>query len=221
MPPDAERVRVEIQGQRIAHLVDTGAVQIEALVVGARVLVVGADDIAPGTIPQGAGDVVLQPVVGPEQVPGESATEIVEDVAALLASDDGPGRPLSVFTQASIVMRSAFSITGLSSTRRRGPLSKRMHLPHQSALSRRSRRRHHRCRAPRCLCCPSPAAPCRRGPPSGDRRRRSQRSRCRHRWSRSRRHAVVEIDLGVGERGQARDSIVRVRPPWCGCQPLR
>jgi hypothetical protein len=42
---------------------------------------------------------------------------------------------LRVFTQASMVIRSAFSIAALSSTRRRGPLSKRMHLPPQSVLS--------------------------------------------------------------------------------------
>jgi hypothetical protein len=44
---------------------------------------------------------------------------------------------LSVFTQASMVIRSAFSIAGSSSTRRRGPLSKRMQLPPQSVLSSR------------------------------------------------------------------------------------
>jgi hypothetical protein len=71
--PIAKGSCVEINGQRVAHLRDTGSVQIEALVVGARVLVIGADDVAPGAIPQGARDVVLQPVVGPEQVPGEAA----------------------------------------------------------------------------------------------------------------------------------------------------
>jgi hypothetical protein len=48
VPPDAEGCRVEIDGQRIAHLGDTRAVQIETLVVRAGVLVVGADDVAPG-----------------------------------------------------------------------------------------------------------------------------------------------------------------------------
>jgi hypothetical protein len=38
-------------------------------------------------------------------------------------------------TQASVVIRSAFSIAGLSSTRRRGPLSTRMQLPPHSVLS--------------------------------------------------------------------------------------
>jgi hypothetical protein len=42
------RGRVEIDGQRIAHLRDPGAVQMETLVVGARILVLGADDAAPG-----------------------------------------------------------------------------------------------------------------------------------------------------------------------------
>ena len=36
---------------------------------------------------------MLQPVIGPEEIPGEPATEIVEDVAALLAADDGAGGP--------------------------------------------------------------------------------------------------------------------------------
>jgi hypothetical protein len=44
-----------------------GAVQIETLVVGARVLVVGADDVAPGAVPERAHDVVLQPVVRAEE----------------------------------------------------------------------------------------------------------------------------------------------------------
>jgi hypothetical protein len=59
VPPDAEGIRVEIQGLGIAHLGDTGAVQIETLVVGAGVLVVGADDMAPAPVPEGAGDVIL------------------------------------------------------------------------------------------------------------------------------------------------------------------
>jgi hypothetical protein len=54
-------------GERIAHLRDPGAVEVEALVVRLGVLVVGADDVAPGSVPEGAGDVVLQPVVGPER----------------------------------------------------------------------------------------------------------------------------------------------------------
>jgi hypothetical protein len=43
VPPDAKGSGVEIDGQRIAHLRNTSAVQIEALVVRAGVLVVGAD----------------------------------------------------------------------------------------------------------------------------------------------------------------------------------
>jgi hypothetical protein len=74
VPADAEGSRVEIDGQGTAHLRDTRAVQIETLVVGARVLVVGANDVAPGPVPERAGDIVLQPVVGPEQVdPARSA----------------------------------------------------------------------------------------------------------------------------------------------------
>jgi hypothetical protein len=80
-------------GERIAHLRDPGAVEIEALVVGARVSIVGANDVAPAAVPERARDVVLQPVLRPEQVPGEAATKIVEDIAALLAADDGAGGP--------------------------------------------------------------------------------------------------------------------------------
>jgi hypothetical protein len=65
------------------------AVQIETLVVGPGVLVVGADDVAPIAVPERARDVVLQPVFGSEQVPGEAAAEIIEDMAALLAAEDG------------------------------------------------------------------------------------------------------------------------------------
>ena len=53
------------------------------LVVWAGVLVIGADDMAPAPVPQGARDVVLQPVVGPEEVPGEAAGIVVEDIATL------------------------------------------------------------------------------------------------------------------------------------------
>jgi hypothetical protein len=42
--------RVEIDGQPTADLRDTRAVQIEALVVGDRLLVVGADDAAPAAV---------------------------------------------------------------------------------------------------------------------------------------------------------------------------
>ncbi len=80
-------------GSGIAHLRDTGAVQIEALIIGAGVLVVGADDVAPAAVPERAGDIVLEPAVGPEQVPGEAAAVFVEDVAAVLAADHGPGGP--------------------------------------------------------------------------------------------------------------------------------
>jgi hypothetical protein len=51
MPSDAKGSCVEIDGERVAHLCDTGAVQIETLVVRAGVLVVGADVIAPGPVP--------------------------------------------------------------------------------------------------------------------------------------------------------------------------
>ena len=86
-------IRVEIYGQRIAHLSHARAIEIETLVAGAGVLVIGADDVAPAPVPEGARDVVLQLVVGPEEVPGEAATKIVEDVAALPAADDGPAGP--------------------------------------------------------------------------------------------------------------------------------
>jgi hypothetical protein len=56
---------------------DTGVVEIEALVVGTDVLVVDADDVASAAVPEGARAGVLQPVVGPEEVPGEAAA-IVE-----------------------------------------------------------------------------------------------------------------------------------------------
>jgi hypothetical protein len=51
VPSDAKGSCVEIDGQRIAHLRDPRAVEIEALVVRAGVLVVGADDVAPPPIP--------------------------------------------------------------------------------------------------------------------------------------------------------------------------
>jgi hypothetical protein len=68
----------EIQRQRVAHLRDADAVEIKALVVGARVLVVGADDVAPGPAPERARDVVLQPVVGSVEIPGEAGAVVVE-----------------------------------------------------------------------------------------------------------------------------------------------
>jgi hypothetical protein len=89
VPPDAKGIRIEVQGQRIAHLSDARAVEIKTLVAGAGVLVVGADDVPPAAVPERARDVVLQPVVGPEEVPGEAAAVVVEDVAAVLAADDG------------------------------------------------------------------------------------------------------------------------------------
>jgi hypothetical protein len=49
------------------------------LVVGPCILVVGADDIAPAPVPERARDVVLQPVVGSEEKPGEAAAVVVED----------------------------------------------------------------------------------------------------------------------------------------------
>jgi hypothetical protein len=67
-------------GERIAHLRDPGAVEVEALVVRLGVLVVGADDVAPGSVPEGAGDVVLQPVVGPERH-RSTAVERIDAVA--------------------------------------------------------------------------------------------------------------------------------------------
>jgi hypothetical protein len=75
----------------IAHLRDTGAVEIEPLVVGAGVLVGGADDAIPGPVPERARDVVLQAVVRPEEIPGEAPAVVIEDVAALLEADDGLG----------------------------------------------------------------------------------------------------------------------------------
>jgi hypothetical protein len=64
---DAEGSRVEVDGHRAAHLRDARAVQVEALVVGAGVLVVGADDVAPGPVPERARDVVLQRLSGPNR----------------------------------------------------------------------------------------------------------------------------------------------------------
>jgi hypothetical protein len=72
---------------------DTGAVEIETLVAGAGILVVGTDDIAPSPVPERARDVLLQPGIGPVEIPGEAPAVVVEDVAAVLAADDGPGRP--------------------------------------------------------------------------------------------------------------------------------
>jgi hypothetical protein len=67
----------EIDGEGIAHLRDARAVEVEALVVRAGVLVVGADDVTPAAVPERAGDVVLQPVVGAVEVPGEAAAVVV------------------------------------------------------------------------------------------------------------------------------------------------
>jgi hypothetical protein len=58
--------------------------------VGACVLVIGADDVAPA---EGSRDILWQAVVRAEEVPGEAAIEIIEDIAALLAADDGAGGP--------------------------------------------------------------------------------------------------------------------------------
>jgi hypothetical protein len=69
VPADAKGSRVEIDGERIAHLRDAGAVEVEALVVGAGIFVIGADDVAPAAVPERAGGVVLQRVVRAEQVP--------------------------------------------------------------------------------------------------------------------------------------------------------
>jgi hypothetical protein len=74
MPRAAE---LRSNGERVTHLRDTDAVKIEVLVVSTGVLVVGADDVTPAAVPEGARDVVLQPVVRPEQVPGEPAAEVI------------------------------------------------------------------------------------------------------------------------------------------------
>ncbi|MGH6917173.1 MAG: hypothetical protein ACREJ0_05655 [Geminicoccaceae bacterium] len=52
VPVDAKGSRVEIDGQCIAHLRDTRAVEIEMLVARAGVLAVGADDVAPVAAPE-------------------------------------------------------------------------------------------------------------------------------------------------------------------------
>jgi hypothetical protein len=59
MPPDAEGSCVEIDGQGIAHLRDTRAIQVEALVVRAGVLLIGVTDVAP--VPEGAANVGTPP----------------------------------------------------------------------------------------------------------------------------------------------------------------
>ena len=68
VPPDADRILIERDRCRIAHLRDAGAVEIETQVVGAGILVIGADDVAPAAVPERAPDVMLQPVVGPVEV---------------------------------------------------------------------------------------------------------------------------------------------------------
>jgi hypothetical protein len=42
---------------------------------------------------------VLQPVVRPEEIPGKATGKVVEDVATVLAADDGPAGQLIVFTR--------------------------------------------------------------------------------------------------------------------------
>jgi len=113
-PSDPKRVRIEIQGLRVAHLRDTGAIEIETLVVGAGVLVIGPDNIAPTPIAEGACDVVLQPVVGAEEVPGEPAAIVVEDVAAFLAADDGPTRPAELTSSRFSLVVSSPAVTTMS-----------------------------------------------------------------------------------------------------------
>jgi hypothetical protein len=79
VPSDAERVRIQVQGQRIAHLRDARAVEIEALAVGAGILVVGADDVAPGPVPERSRDVVLQPAVGSKHHRGPGSRTAPDD----------------------------------------------------------------------------------------------------------------------------------------------
>jgi hypothetical protein len=57
VPSDAKGSRVERDRSGVADLRDAGAVEIEALVVRAGVLVIGADDVAPAAVPQSARDV--------------------------------------------------------------------------------------------------------------------------------------------------------------------
>jgi Transposase DDE domain group 1 len=116
----------------------------------ARVFVIGADDIAPAAVPERTGDIVLQPVVGPVEVPGEAAAEVIEDVAALLAADDsaaGPAQrvdpgfdrdPIGVLDRRVVGYEQ-----GAGRCRRGCTCRPRGRWPP------RSRRRHHRCRAPR------------------------------------------------------------------------
>ena len=117
-PPDPEGAELRAIGQRTAHLRDARAVQIEALVVGAGILVVGADDVAPAPF-----------------VPSVPAMSCCSRVLPSLRQTTARLGQLSVLTQASIVIRSTSSIAGLSSTTRRGPLSKRMQLPPRRVLS--------------------------------------------------------------------------------------
>jgi hypothetical protein len=71
---DVEGIQIELDGLRIAHLRDGRAVEVEALVVRAGVLVIGADDIAPAALPEGARDVVLQPGIGAAEEPARITT---------------------------------------------------------------------------------------------------------------------------------------------------
>jgi hypothetical protein len=77
----SERWRWEIRNSSMWPLKGGLAIPLtsKALVVRAGILVVGADDVAPGPVPEGARDVVLEPVVGPEEKPGEATVVVVED----------------------------------------------------------------------------------------------------------------------------------------------
>jgi hypothetical protein len=72
MPLDTKKSLIERDRGGLARLRDARAVQIEELVAGACVLIVGADDVAPAAVPQRARDVVLQSAVGPVEIPGEA-----------------------------------------------------------------------------------------------------------------------------------------------------
>jgi len=60
VPSDAKRGGIQVPAQRVAHLRDARADEIEALIVGAGVLIGGVGDVALVAVPEGARDVVLQ-----------------------------------------------------------------------------------------------------------------------------------------------------------------
>jgi hypothetical protein len=96
VPADAKGSRVEIDGERIAHLRDAGAVEVEALVVGAGILVIGADDVAQGPFPSVPAMSCCSRLSGPNaaSIVGQSIPKgLTLQRAIMLSSQAAPNAP--------------------------------------------------------------------------------------------------------------------------------